>query len=398
MKTLKEILQENQISQRFLADETHIGASALNLLINRHIYPKTIPKDSVDNRIIKCLTQQGIDEKLIQKTMVDHRLTAYIKDKPLAEKIKPKPTKSTQQEDELMLLRKQTLSQPARKQFGLFTNPFTNDIRTSSELYQSEATAYVRAAMHHTAKHGGFIAVTGESGAGKTTLKRDLIDRINKENQSIIVIEPYVLAAEDNDVKGKTLKAGHIAEAILGALMPLQKPYRSAEARFRQVHNALKESHKAGNKHVLIIEEAHSLPIPTLKHLKRFFELEDGYDKLLGIVLIGQNELALKLSEQNPSIREVVQRCEIVTLDPIAPHELATYLNKRLGKEKHLDNIIDQGGIDAISSRLVRTDSHGKVMQSLLYPLAVGNLLTGAMNMSASLGVPLVTADIINNV
>lgn len=389
MKTLKQTLQDNQISQATLASELNISPASMSLIINHNKYPKTPKKLVLVNAINQFFTNRGIKFEHKSNKALSTTDTCQLTQKP------------NQQEDELMLLRKQTLSPSARKQFGLFTNPFTNDIRSSSELYQSEATSYVRAAMHHTAKHGGFIAVTGESGAGKTTLKRDLIDRINKENQSIIVIEPYVLAAEDNDIKGKTLKAAHIAEAILGALLPLDKPYRSPEARFRQVHNALKESHKAGNKHVLIIEEAHSLPIPTLKHLKRFFELEDGYDKLLGIVLIGQNELALKLSEQNPSIREVVQRCEIVTLEPIAPHELGTYLSKRLANTNpdiKLANIIDQSGIDAIAGKLVRTDTQGNVTQSLLYPLAVGNLLTGAMNMANTLGVPLVTADIINNV
>ena len=395
METLKSLLISNNISQRKLADNISISPAAINLFINKGVCPKWLPRESINRRITKYLVEMSIDEKIIEKLLTDLHLKEYM-DKPLlSERLN---LNDQNPEEDLMLLRKQTLTQPARKQFKLFTNPFTSDIRSADELYQSSDTAYVRAAMHHTAKHGGFIAVTGESGAGKTTLKRDLIDRLKRENQSIITIEPYVLAAEDNDMKGKTLKAAHIAEAILHALSPLDNPKRSPEARFRQVHNLLKESHKAGNSHVLIIEEAHSLPIPTLKHLKRFFELEDGYDKLLGIVLIGQNELALKLSEQNPSIREVVQRCEIVTLEPIAPSELSSYLAKRLGKQSELSTVIDDSGIDAMVSRLVRTDSKGRVMQSLLYPLAVGNLITGAMNMAADLGVPTVTRDIIMNV
>ena len=373
MHHVKQLLKDNGISQRNLARHLNVSPAAVSLILNHDQYPAAPSKSVIINSINQFLTNHGIK--------FDHSKPAI-----------------TNLEDDLMLLRKQTLTQTARKQFKLFTNPFTSDIRSADELYQSTDTAYVRAAMHHTAKHGGFIAVTGESGAGKTTLKRDLIDRLKRENQSIITIEPYVLAAEDNDMKGKTLKAAHIAEAILYALAPLEGARRSPEARFRQVHNLLKESHKAGNSHVLIIEEAHSLPIPTLKHLKRFFELEDGYDKLLGIVLIGQNELALKLSEQNPSIREVVQRCEIVTLEPMAPSELSSYLVKRLGKQSELSGIIDESGIDAMVNRLVRTDNKGRVMQSLLYPLAVGNLITGAMNMAADLGVPMITHDIIMNV
>lgn len=380
---LKSLLENHRISQRQFAEKMGISTSAVNNFVNHGIYPKKTTQPDFDNKINQALNELGVLE-LYEPT-------------PLP--TQPENT-SNPTEDDPMLLRKQTLTQPAKKQFGLFTNPFTGDVRSADELYQSSDTTYVRAAMLQTAKHGGFIAVTGESGAGKTTLKRDLIDRLKREKQSIIAIEPYVLAAEDNDIKGKTLKASHIAEAILNALSPLENAKRSPEARFRQVHNALKESHKAGNSHVLILEEAHSLPIPTLKHLKRFFELEDGYDKLLGIILIGQNELALKLCEQNPAIREVVQRCEIVTLEPIAPSDLANYLNHRIskGSSTALADIIDATGINAIAERLVRTDSKGKVVQSLLYPLAVGNLITGAMNMAADLGVPIVNADIIYNV
>lgn len=127
-----------------------------------------------------------------------------------------------------------------------------------------------------------------------------------------MVIEPYVIAMEDNDQKGKTLKAMHIAEAILGYRRGCWKnPKRSSEARFRQLHRVLRDSRRTGRSHVLVIEEAHALPIPTLKHLKRFMELEDGFKKLLGIILIGQPELAMKLSEQSQEAREVVQRCHV---------------------------------------------------------------------------------------
>lgn len=380
--TLKELLAKHKISQRTLADGIGLSPASINSLVNTGAYPKSLDRAKIDADIVKFLQSKGIDTSRL-----------IICPNPKTQAQQPQ----TNQQEDLMLLRKQTLTLSAKKHFGLFANPFTSDIRSSNELFLSNDVHYVRETLLHTAKHGGFVAVTGESGAGKTTLKRDLIDRIAKENQPIIVTQPYVLATEDNDIKGKTLKSAHIAESILHALAPLENAKRSPEARFRQIHELLKESHKAGNKHLLIIEEAHSLPLPTLKHLKRFFELEDGYQKLLGIVLIGQNELALKLSEQNPAILEVVQRCEIATLDPIAPNELASYLSHRLGKQKPLNQIIDDSGILAMTNKLVRTDNKGKVVQSLLYPLAVGNLITGAMNLCAELGVPVINADVINN-
>lgn len=83
-------------------------------------------------------------------------------------------------------------------------------------------------------------------------------------------------------------------------------------------------------------------PIPTLKHLKRFFELEDGFKKLISIVLIGQPELKLKLSERNTEVREVVQRYEVVELTPLDA-ELENYVAFRLAKVgKKLSDIFEE--------------------------------------------------------
>lgn len=298
-----------------------------------------------------------------------------------------------------MLLRKQTLTPAAKKQFGLFRDPFSDELQSHEEVFLTEDIRYVRETLWHTARHGGFVAVTGESGAGKSTLRRDLIDRIHRENQQVIVIEPYVLGMEENDAKGKTLKAAHIAEAIVAAAAPLESIKRSSEARFRQVHRALKDGTRSGMKYVLLIEEAHGLPIATLKHLKRFFELEDGFKKLLGIVLIGQPELRMKLSEQTHEVREVVQRCEVVELMPLDGH-LEDYLKFKFQcAGKSLGDVVDQSAIEAIRAKLtfISGDKRGRPGDcvSLLYPLAVANLLTASMNLSARLGFPKVTADVV---
>ncbi|QNT57780.1 AAA domain protein [Neisseria musculi] len=300
-----------------------------------------------------------------------------------------------------MLLRKATLTQAARRHFGLPRDPFNDEINSADDVYLTPDVRYVREAMFQTACHGGFVAVVGESGAGKSTLREDLQERINRDGKQIVMVEPYVLAMEDNDQKGKTLKAVHIAEAILAAVAPNVSPKRSPEARFAQIHRALAESAKAGNKHVLVIEEAHSLPIPTLKHLKRFFELKHGFERLLGIVLIGQTELAQKLSENNPNVREVVQRCEVVTLLPLTDGKLAGYLKHKFERAGgDIAKVMDESAIDAVAERLTvksRT-AKGTAEHSLLYPLAVNNLVSAAMSQAAELGFDVVDADVVKGV
>lgn len=305
-----------------------------------------------------------------------------------------------------MLLAKQSITQEAIKHFSLppACDPFLDDVESPEDVFKTPDIRTVRQALWDNVKHGGMLAVCGESGSGKSTLRRDLIERIEAESVSAIVVEPYVLAMEENDQKGKTLKAAHIAEALISRIDPRAKPKRSPEARFAQLHQLLKDSRKAGNKHVLIIEEAHCLPTATLKHLKRFIELEDGFKRLLSIILIGQPELRHKLSEKNQEVREVVQRCYVVELQPLNQH-LGDYLKfkfKRIGVE--LANVISADGISAIEQRLGYQPTGNtrsmkrETMSSWLYPLAVGNLVVACINTAASLGVPLVTADVVKGI
>lgn len=299
-----------------------------------------------------------------------------------------------------MLLPKQTLQPETRKAFNLFRDPF-DDLHCAQDMWVSPDIRYVREIMYQTARHGGFIAVVGETGAGKSTLRRDLVNRIAEGGDQVIIIEPYVLSSEDNDTKGKSLKSTHIAESMMAAVAPLAKPKSSPEARFAQLHKALKESHAAGYRHCLVIEEAHSLPIPTLKHLKRILELEVGFIKLVSIIMIGQPELNVKLSERNADVREVVQRCERVTLAPIEGNRLEEFLRFRFDRAgKAMGEVIDASGIQAIAERLSQPSRRGGRDEtvSMLYPLAIGNLVVAAMNLAAQLGVPMITADVVKGV
>jgi type II secretory pathway predicted ATPase ExeA len=188
---------------------------------------------------------------------------------------------------------------------------------------------------------------------------------------------------------------------MMAAVSPLEKAKSSPEARFAQLHRALKESHAAGYRHCLIIEEAHSLPIPTLKHLKRILELEIGFTKLVSIIMIGQPELGVKLSERNADVREVVQRCERVTLPPIEGGRLNEFLMFRFERAgKKLQEVIDESGVQAITARLSQASRKGGRDEavSLLYPLAIGNLVIASLNLAAELGVPLVNADVVKGV
>jgi type II secretory pathway predicted ATPase ExeA len=299
-----------------------------------------------------------------------------------------------------MLLRSEPLTQTARQHFGLARSPFANDIHTRADVFASPATRYVRAALMDAALNHGFIAIVGESGSGKSTLAEELEQRLLDERRPVIVIRPYIVEMEENDKKGKTLKAADIAEAIVRTLDPSGSPRRSRDARWRQLHELLKASRAAGNSHLLLIEEAHCLPIPTLKHLKRFLELKQGLSRLIGVCLIGQPELDNRMSEQKAEVREVVQRCEMIHLPPL-DNDLDAYLAHKFERAGvQVGDLLAPDAADALRARLIHVPRGGKASdaQSICYPLGVGNLLSRALNAAAQAGWAKVDAQVIGGV
>ncbi|WP_334470172.1 AAA family ATPase [Arsenophonus sp. PmNCSU2021_1] len=383
MLKLKTLLQHHNLTQAALARALDLSEATLAQIVNHHQWPKQ-DTDALKHRIRGWLSDQGI--------AADDCFDG------VTSSSKEKHTPPSNEED-TMLLKKQVLLTATKKHFGLFRAPFDdNAVQGHEDVFLTPESRYVREGLYQTASYGGFIAVIGESGSGKSTLRRDLTDRIYRENAPVVVIEPYVLAMEDNDHQGKTLKAASLAEAIVHTLAPLEKLKRSPEARFRQLHRLLKESPRAGYSHVLVIEEAHCLPIPTLKHLKRFFELEDGFKKLLSIVLLGQPELGDKLSERLLAVREVVQRCEVIDLPPLDEH-LTDFLDfkfKRVGGDT--SKVLGPDAIPALRQRLSWLRPKKDTPVSLLYPLAIGNLVTAAMNLAAQNAIPVIDANIIHSV
>lgn len=392
----QQLLQTMHVPQSELARYAGVSAATVSLAVKHGQYPKS-GADELRRKFKYFLSARGVAPNVITTALGNKKAgdkAATLKPAQLQTSQLSTPSKEM---DDPMLLQNETLTPAARKHFGLFRNPFNDDINGREDVFLSPDIRLCRERLWDVAKNGGFCAIIGESGSGKTTLHEELNERIHREGAPVIVIEPYILAMEDNDVKGKTLKSGQIAETIISALDPNASPKRTPHARFKQLHDLLKASYKSGNTHVLIIEEAHSLPIATLKHLKRFRELKDGFARLLGVVLIGQPELKIKLSAHNPEVREVVQRCEVVELEPLDRHlqDYITHKITRVGGSATA--MFEADAFDAIRAKLTRTARGAKASESIsiCYPLVVNNFLTKVMNIAASISMEKISADLI---
>ena len=390
-------------SQAKLARHCRVSSATINLICKFDKWPKSVNTSEARLRplIEEFLRGSGASEEQVLHAFDELFEGAHPLCSSTTGALHSHGQQANFEEDILMLLRHQRLSHEARQHFRILRDPFVNEMRSGEDVFISDDIRYVRSAVRQTALHGGMLAVSGESGSGKSTIRKDLLEWINTSNEQIIVMEPFVVCMSSSS-NARPLLAADIVSAVIRNLAPSEAMRNTQERRTDQMFKILRSSAQVGNKHVLIIEEAHDLAVPTLKALKRFYELEDGFKKLLSIILVGQPELARKLSEKNPEVREVVQRCELVTLPPLNSN-VPEYLRHKFKRvEVDLSKVVEDDAIEAIRTVLrrnvVQTLGGKRVVneQSLCYPLAINNLLTRAMNQAVEIGAPKVNAALIN--
>jgi general secretion pathway protein A len=206
--------------------------------------------------------------------------------------------------------------------FGLKHEPFSiaPDPRY---LFMSERHREALAHLLYGVKGagGGFVLLTGEIGAGKTTVCRCLLEQIPKRCTVAYIFNPKLTALEllktvcdEFHVPYKHERTGH----------PTVKDYLDPLNEF------LLKTHAIGMNNVLIIDEAQNLSAGVLEQLRLLTNLETNQRKLLQIVLIGQPELREMLAR--PELEQLAQRVIArYHLGALTERETAQYLRHRLG-------------------------------------------------------------------
>ena len=385
---LQALLKSKGVTQAELARKLGISPTSVWRLLKMHQLPQN-GRAAVLEKLRDTMCALGVPDDDISRAM------STLEKAPQQTTDNSEQTEETK--DDIMALRHHTLSQQARQVFGIFRDPFAQP-EQPDDVYLSPSIRYAREALYQAATHGNFLALVGESGSGKSTLRRELIERLDRDNGDVIVIQPYVLTmAQTDNGAGKPLRTSHIIESILHAIDPSTSISSSPEVLARRVHEALQRSSRAGNRHCLIIEEAHDLHPQTLKALKRFYELEDGMRRLLSIILIGQTELALRLSTSAADVREVVQRIDVVQLGAL--EDVEAFLRFRMKSAGvDADAVFEKDAYRAIKERLlVSRDNRGTAID-MAYPLAVSNLTAACINEAAAMGFDKVDADLVATV
>jgi len=272
------------------------------------------------------------------------------------------------------------------RHFGLRRSPFDGEIGESADVFLSEDHIFIREMMLEAARYSGFVAIHGEVGCGKSTMRKGVVKALRDED--IQIIFPQILDK-------RRITASSLLDAIVMDITD-DKLKQSMEAKTRQAINLLKTRRQNGLRQVLILEEAQLLNIWAIKHLKQIYEFEDGYQKLIGIILIGQPELAARFDEtQYPQLREVTRRVTSAEITGLAQEDIGRYLKHKVQRVKgNPERIFTEDAYPAFARRLRSDNGTGDIINRA-YPLTINNLAATALNMAAEMGEPQVTGDLV---
>ena len=183
-------------------------------------------------------------------------------------------------------------------------------------LYLSKQHARAKAYMESTIWFtDGFVVITGEIGAGKTTL----IESFLKEVQTDVVV------AQINQTQ---VSAIDFLQAILVQFG--FSPFKMKKGEMiATLNNFLIEQYAAGRKVLLIVDEAQNLSLRVLEEIRLLSGVETTKEKVLRIILAGQPELNEKLDA--PELVQLTQRVRLrFHLTALSQSETRAYIQHRL--------------------------------------------------------------------
>jgi len=180
-----------------------------------------------------------------------------------------------------------------KKFFGLKENPF-NVNPDPRYLYLTPNTQEALACLTYGIEtRKGFILLTGEVGTGKTTLINKLLEWLHKER----VFTAFVF--------NPRLSVSQFLEFMMADFgIPCESQHKGQM--LQKLNQWLLDRYQAGERAVLVVDEAQNLSPQMLEEIRLLTNLETSTEKLLQIVLAGQPELEQKLNQ--PQLRQLRQR------------------------------------------------------------------------------------------
>lgn len=199
--------------------------------------------------------------------------------------------------------------------YGLKEPPFTITPNPRFLFFSGKHREAFNHLLYGIRERKGFVQLTGEVGAGKTTLCRALLEQLGENFSTALILNPVLNV--DELVKAVAMEFG----LVVRGMDRLEIVAVINDFLLRQMAD--------GRETVLIIDEAQDLTDELLEQVRLLSNLETDDRKLLQIVLMGQPELRDRLNAHN--LRQLRQRITVrYHLKPLKRSEVAQYVQHRL--------------------------------------------------------------------
>lgn len=196
----------------------------------------------------------------------------------------------------------------AERPFSLLPDP---DFLYPSKSHQTALSLLEMAVVNAC----GFCVISGEIGAGKTTLVRELLNRLDKQVRVGLVSNTHP-------------SFGELLQWIMAAYGLPCASHDKVEFHRRFIQFAIQQ-YAANKRTLLIIDEAQNLTPAALEELRMLSNVNSDKDLVLQIILIGQRQLRDNLKD--PRLEQFAQRIALdYHLDSLGVEETRHYIRHRL--------------------------------------------------------------------
>lgn len=199
--------------------------------------------------------------------------------------------------------------------YGLREAPFNLTPNPKFLFFSAKHREAFNHLLYGIRERKGFVQLTGEIGAGKTTLCRALLEQLGGNFSTALILNPVLDSTQL--MKSIAMEFGLEVKG-LDHLETIQR-----------LNLFLLEESQKGRDAVLIIDEAQNLSHELLEQVRLLSNLETDDRKLLQIVLMGQPELRGRLNDRR--LRQLRQRIMVrYHLRPLKLAEVGPYVQHRL--------------------------------------------------------------------
>jgi type II secretory pathway predicted ATPase ExeA len=200
--------------------------------------------------------------------------------------------------------------------FGLRALPFGSSPDPRFLYVTPQVRETLACLQYGIAARKGFVVMTGEVGTGKTTLLKTVLSTFSKGRVSTAFVFNPRLDVLD------------FLEFVLTDF-GIEPTNRTKSGMLIQLNRWLVDRFRTHGVCVIVVDEAQNLSWDLMEEIRLLTNLETSSEKLIQIVLSGQQELEVKL--RDPSVRQLRQRISLwCKTRPLSSEETKSYIAERL--------------------------------------------------------------------